>query len=108
MVEADHDLMLAMQALREKNLAKRKALLGSRSRSLHYLQSLRKRAHSRLRNQMKTMRKLAPDSDQHKRFIETARQLECDDDKERFEEKLKRIATTKPQGEVTKKLTTRR
>jgi hypothetical protein len=54
------------------------------------------------------MRKPAPDSDQHKRFIETARQLECDDDKGRFEEKLKRIATTKPQGKVAKKLTTRR
>jgi hypothetical protein len=35
-------------------------------------------------------------SDQHRRFIETARQLECDEDKERFEEKLKRIATVKP------------
>ena len=33
---------------------------------------------------------------QHERFIETARQLECDEDKERFEEKLKRIAKAKP------------
>jgi len=32
-------------------------------------------------------------SDQAKRFIETARALECDEDKERFEAKLKRIAT---------------
>lgn len=31
-------------------------------------------------------------SEQFRRFIETARQLECDEDKERFEEKLKRIA----------------
>jgi predicted nucleic acid-binding protein len=29
-------------------------------------------------------------SDQHRRFVETARALECDEDKERFEEKLKR------------------
>jgi hypothetical protein len=36
------------------------------------------------------------DREQHRRFIETARQLECDEDKERFEEKLKRIATAKP------------
>lgn len=36
-------------------------------------------------------------SDQHKRFIETARELECDEDKERFEEKLKQIAKSKPQ-----------
>lgn len=35
-------------------------------------------------------------SDQHKRFIETARQLECDEDKEGFEKKLKRIAQRKP------------
>jgi hypothetical protein len=33
------------------------------------------------------------DKAQHQRFIETARELECDEDKERFEEKLKRIAT---------------
>ena len=38
----------------------------------------------------------APKDDQHKRFIETARQLECDEDKERFEKKLKQIATAKP------------
>lgn len=31
-------------------------------------------------------------ADQHKRFIETARELGCDEDKERFEEKLKQIA----------------
>jgi len=35
-------------------------------------------------------------SDQAKRFIETARALECDEDKERFEAKLKRIASAKP------------
>jgi hypothetical protein len=38
---------------------------------------------------------------QHERFIETARALECDEDKERFEEKLRRIATAKPK-EITK------
>jgi hypothetical protein len=36
-----------------------------------------------------------PIKPQHDRFIETARALECDEDKERFEAKLKRIATTK-------------
>jgi hypothetical protein len=36
--------------------------------------------------------------DQHKRFIETARELGCDEDKERFEEKLKGIATAKPKA----------
>jgi hypothetical protein len=30
------------------------------------------------------------------RFIEAARALECDEDKERFEAKLKRIARAKP------------
>ena len=37
-----------------------------------------------------------PASEQHRRFIETARQLECDEDQERFEEKLGRIANAKP------------
>ncbi len=37
-------------------------------------------------------------TDQHKRFIETARALECDEDKERFEEKLKRIAKARPKS----------
>lgn len=42
---------------------------------------------------------IKPESEQLKqseRFIETVRQLECDEDKERFEEKLKRIAKAKP------------
>ena len=40
-------------------------------------------------------------NEQHKRFIETARQLECDEDKERFEEKLGKIARQKvPAQEV--------
>lgn len=33
---------------------------------------------------------------QHDRFIETARELECNEDKQRFEEKLKQIAKAKP------------
>ena len=37
-----------------------------------------------------------PYAAQAKRFIETARALECDEDKERFEAKLKRIAKAKP------------
>ena len=38
-------------------------------------------------------------SDQHKRFVETARELGCDEDEAaeaEFREKLKRIATAKP------------
>ena len=35
-------------------------------------------------------------NEQKNRFIETARQLECDEDKERFEEKLGRLAKAKP------------
>jgi hypothetical protein len=33
---------------------------------------------------------------QRERFIETARQLECDEDQERFETKLGKIAKAKP------------
>lgn len=36
-----------------------------------------------------------PIKPQFERFIEAARQLECDENKDRFEEKLKRIATAK-------------
>jgi hypothetical protein len=39
---------------------------------------------------------------QIERFIETARALECDEDKERFEAKLKRIAKAKPKQEQEK------
>jgi len=35
-------------------------------------------------------------SDQSRRFIETARELGCDEDEAAFEEKLKKIATAKP------------
>jgi hypothetical protein len=38
------------------------------------------------------MKKTDDFSAQQKRFIETARALECDEDKERFEAKMKRIA----------------
>ena len=45
---------------------------------------------------VKSNRSKSADVDQHKRFIETARALECDEDKERFEAKMKRIAKAKP------------
>lgn len=45
---------------------------------------------------MKSGRMKATDSAQRKRFVETARALECDEDKGRFEEKLSRIARAKP------------
>jgi hypothetical protein len=38
---------------------------------------------------------------QRERFIEAARQLECDDDKERFKGRLKKIAKAK--GESAKR-----
>ena len=41
-------------------------------------------------------RRQQSDEEQSKRFRETARQLECDEDAERFEAKLKRIAKAKP------------
>ena len=40
---------------------------------------------------MESGKKKTTSRDQHKRFIETARTLECDEDKERLEAKLKRI-----------------
>jgi hypothetical protein len=39
--------------------------------------------------------KKSEEKSQHERFIEATRQLECDEDKEWFEAKLKRIATAK-------------
>jgi hypothetical protein len=39
---------------------------------------------------------IQPASEQHRRFIETARQLEADEDTERFEKKLGRIVRAKP------------
>jgi hypothetical protein len=41
------------------------------------------------------------DTGQHRRFIETARDLECDEDKERFEEKLGKIAKARPTDALT-------
>jgi hypothetical protein len=37
-----------------------------------------------------------PQEEQSKRFIETARELGCDEDEAAFDEKLRRIATAKP------------
>lgn len=39
---------------------------------------------------------------QRERFIEAARELECDDDKERFEGRLKKIAKAKPKDSTPK------
>lgn len=41
--------------------------------------------------------------EQHKRFLETAHDLECDEDKERFEDNLGRIARAKPAGKPAPK-----
>jgi len=35
-------------------------------------------------------------AEQHQRFVETARKLSCDEDKERFEKSLGKIAAYKP------------
>ena len=50
------------------------------------------------------MKNAQPDKAQHKRFTETARALECDEDKERFEDKLGKIAC----ASVSTKRTTER
>ena len=42
-------------------------------------------------------------TEQHARFIETARKLECDEDKDRFEAKLAKIAKAKPKREPAAK-----
>jgi hypothetical protein len=42
-----------------------------------------------------------PDPEQYKRFVETARELGCDEDEAAFEEKLRRIATVKPKPKAT-------
>ena len=39
--------------------------------------------------------------DQSKKYIEKARELECDEDETTFEEKLKRIAEVKPEKDKT-------
>ena len=57
---------------------------------------------------MKSSRQKPISSEQHKRFIETARALECDEDKERFEQKLKQIAAVKPKTGNDKANTTRK
>ena len=44
----------------------------------------------------RTNQTTARSKSQADRFRETARQLECDEDKERFEEKLGRLAKAKP------------
>ena len=40
---------------------------------------------------------MTKDKSQRKRFEDTARKLECDEDEERFNETLKRIVQAKPE-----------
>lgn len=40
---------------------------------------------------------------QHNRFLETARALGCDEDKEKFEATLRKVAAHKPSKRETKK-----
>ena len=51
----------------------------------------------------KTTPKPASAAEQHRQFIETARQLACDEDKERFEEKLGKLAKAKPKARASEK-----
>lgn len=52
------------------------------------------------------MTKTSP-NEQHQRFLETARKLGCDEDKDRFEAKLGKLATaTRPEPKANKKRTT--
>jgi hypothetical protein len=58
-----------------------------------------------LENSLPKTRPLSPipkskDQQQSKRFADAARELECDDDKDRFEQRLKKIAKAKPKGET--------
>ena len=47
------------------------------------------------------MKKTTDQKPQRERFIETARELGCDEDEAAFEEKLRRIATVKPKPKAT-------
>lgn len=49
-----------------------------------------------------------PDKNQFNRFLETARKLGCDEDKERFEKALGKIAAYKPPPVKPKKLKTKK
>jgi hypothetical protein len=57
---------------------------------------------------VKSGRMKTTDTQQHKRFIETARELGCDEDEAAFDEKLKRIATAKPSKPPAKETATRK
>ena len=46
--------------------------------------------------QKKLLKNQSDKQDQHRRFIETARQLGVDENADRFEEKLRLIASVKP------------
>lgn len=43
------------------------------------------------------------DADQQRRFVETARELGCDEDEAAFDEKLKKVAGHKPPKAESKK-----
>ena len=40
------------------------------------------------------------DKTQHERFKDAARELDCDEDEARFDEKLKRVAKAKPEKDA--------
>jgi hypothetical protein len=48
------------------------------------------------------MKKTTPHSEQSKAFIDAARELGCDENPARFEEKLKKVAAHKPKPEPSK------
>ena len=47
--------------------------------------------------------KNSKEEDQHQRFIDTARALGCDEDKEKFEAALRKVAAHKPDKNTKKK-----
>lgn len=48
------------------------------------------------------MKKTPKDQSQNDKFIQTARELGCDESEEAFNEKLKKLAETKPEPEKEK------
>ena len=64
------------------------------------MQTSRTKAAARPQKAKKLKDEMQANEDQAKRFIETARQIGCDEDKERFEKKLGRIASFRPARET--------
>jgi hypothetical protein len=62
-----------------------------------YFQRPRNNQMAQLKAKRRTVTKPRPKAKYADDFVSVARRLECDEDKERFERKLGKIATAKPQ-----------